>query len=42
MLDLVVDARPAAIAHGFDVRRNLPYHSRPMVALEPRTLMLLS
>lgn len=31
VLDLVVDARPASIAHGFDVRRILPYRLRRML-----------
>jgi len=31
MLDLVIDARPASIAAGFDVRRILPYRLRRML-----------
>lgn len=31
MLDLVIDARPASIAQGFDVRRILPYRLRRML-----------
>ena len=31
MLDLVIDARPAAIAPGFDVKRILPYRLRRML-----------
>lgn len=33
MLDLVIDARPAAISPGFNVRRILPYRLRRMLGL---------
>ncbi len=31
MLDIVVDARPASIGNGFDVKRILPYRLRQML-----------